>query len=172
MLTSFETRYKTLQAHLAPIVKKVGLGFMEAREYGIKECLQPLEWLKIMNMGILLREWQAMKQNTFHLQYDDNGCPIYIYPSDLPESDIYGLCKDKDMPKCCDCTQHTKTLGGGYIGLFSCADFDIEYGLRAYGIYPKGNRPDGISYMIINDNTSTPCNPPNPFQVNKTRNGV
>lgn len=172
MLTPFEHRMLSLMQNSTDFALPIASDYTEAKKYGITQDIEVINLVSILHTFTLLLEWKAAEQNTFFLK-EVNGCPQYVYPSDLPEAKIFGDCIKEREHLCCDCAQQTPAPQHrrGLIQAFQCHGINIEHLLRTQGLYPKGARPDGISQMTINEPASVPCNPANPFQINKQRYG-
>jgi hypothetical protein len=78
-------------------------------------------------MYLLLTEWKTWEQNTFFLEFDDEECPIFNYPSTVA---------DKELIDC-------------LIRRFDCLHIAIKPILKQWGIYPLGQKPDGIDYVLL-----------------------
>jgi hypothetical protein len=167
MLNQFETRHNAYLNSISELIADKGLDFLRKREWDMKSDTCVLRLLKILHVTVLLAEWQAMEQNTFYPKYDLNGCQQFVYPSEMPIAEVFGHCEYKTKDNCCDPCNKVVESGGGFIGAFNCLHIDIKPALRAMGVYPYGFRPNGIAYMVISDNSTSVCFPPNPFQVNK-----
>ena len=115
-------------------------------KWGIKDQdkkMQLLEDFGILYLYLAMLEWKAIEQNTFFLELDDEGCPIYQYPSTIA---------DEEVVNC-------------IIKHFSCQCTGIRGILRKFGVYPLGEKPDGIDYMHI-EAGNPPCDN-RLFQIDK-----
>lgn len=102
-----------------------------------------LEDMGALYMFLGMLEWKAWEQNTFFLENDENGCPIWQYPSTVV---------DEKFIEC-------------IIKHFHCKGVDIRNILRKFGVYPVGQKPDGIDYMHI-ELGYAPCDDRR-FQIDK-----
>ena len=170
MLNNFETRHKSYLSAVSDTLLNLSNKNLENKEWGLADQKEvcKIQMFGLLETFLLLLELKAMQMNTFQLKRDSNGCPIYVYPNDLPEAAYLEPCTIK-AKKCSSCCE-TPAPKGGIINAFRCMGINIVPALERMQIYPLGVRPDGISYMIINDTVSSPCQQTNPFQVNKIRN--
>lgn len=102
-----------------------------------------LEDMSILSLWMVMMEWKAWEQNTFFLEFDDNNCPIWQYPSTVV---------DEETLKC-------------VVKYFVCHCVDVRNMLRKWGLYPYGIKPDGIDYMHIEEGYA-PCDDKR-FQIDK-----
>ena len=119
--------------------------WFELSKWGVDDNnkLELLKEFGILYLYLGMLEWKAYEQNTFFLEHDEDNCPIYQYPSTVA---------DEETIKC-------------LIDHFLCQKVDIRLILRKFGVYPLGEKPDGIDYMHI-DTGNPPCDN-RLFQIDK-----
>lgn len=146
VITDFDRRV----GYVYDLARKVTYGwacsYYELGKWGIKSNKAQMNMMQ--DMGVLylffaMVEWKVMEQNTFFLQYDDQGCPMWHYPSTVVDE------------KFVDCL----------IKHFHCKGVDIRSILRKFGILPLMQKPDGIDYMHIEEGYA-PCDN-RLFQIDK-----
>lgn len=146
-ITDFDRRVRNVYALQNKVTYKQACTWFDKGKWGAANRVQHMELIEdfaILNLYLAVHEWKAWEQNTFFLEYDDNGCPIWQYPSTVVD------------PVTLDCI----------IKHFNYQCSDIRNMLRKFGIWPVGVKPDGIDYMHIEEGT-LPCDN-NIFQINKT----
>lgn len=156
MLNQFEVQYKEMLDHILKVTTKAVLSSSRLRAWALddKHELKKLELIEIVKMYVILMHWKAWEQNTFYRQYDTNGCPIWVYPSQLKETDLMFPCVNQK--KSCDCCKEVEH-GGGLIKLLHCCHINIAPALEAAGLLPLDRSPDGIDFMYIEQ--TPPCDP-------------
>lgn len=146
VITDFDRRV----GYVYEIAKKVTYGwscsYYELGKWGIKSNGKQMKLMQ--DMGVLylflaMLEWKTMEQNTYFLEYDENNCPKWQYPSTVVDSDFI------------DCI----------VKHFHCQGVDIRSILRKFGVLPLGQKPDGIDYMHVEEGYA-PCDD-NRFQIDK-----
>ena len=115
-------------------------------KWGVEGRGEKMELLKdfsVLYLYLGMLEWKAWEQNTFFLEHDEDGCPIWQYPSTIAD------------PEVIDCI----------VKYFGCQCVGFKGVLRKFGVLPIGQAPDGIDYMHIEEGFA-PCDD-NRFQIDK-----
>ena len=146
--TNFAGRLEGLLRLYNTSIKKDMYKALCSSEWGLKDpmvkSIEKLQDMQLLSLYMIMLEWKTYEQNTFYLTLDESDCPVINYPS---------LVAEKDLVDC-------------FIRYMECKhSMNIEPLLKAMGIYPVGVKPDGISYMYIN-NGPTSCDT-NIFEVDK-----
>lgn len=149
-----EAQYKDFLDHILQVTTKAVLNSSRLRSWAIddKDHLKKVELIAIVRMYAILMQWKAWEQNTFYRQYDQDGCPVWTYPSQLAETDLMFPCTHTESN--CGCCKETVS-GGGLIKLLHCCHINIVPALEAMNLLPLGKGPDGIDFMYIE--TTPPC---------------
>lgn len=166
MLNPFEALFVSYQKALLPLVQREASRFLDNAAWAIKDDTCLLESTLLLDAFILLNYWKTYEQNTFFTKYLPDGCPDWVYPSMVENTDMYDNCNNNITTDCC--CKKPQQGGSGWIGLFNCSQVDIRDALYAAGVYPSGMIPDGISFMII-EATSNLCDDDDAFVVDKPR---
>lgn len=167
-ITSVEFRYMEFLRRIHEISSPYIHKWLDDKKWGMDNHPKQLQELMLLQVYLSLLEWKAYWQNRHFLQYDDNNCPKFVYPSMLPEAELLLRCEVPHSNPCCGCTKHVEHQEGkGIIDNFYCLNIHILPALEAIGVYPLGNVPDGISYMVV-ETPPTVCSNDS-FQVDKPR---
>lgn len=147
VITDFDRRIGYVYDLATKITTPLAKGWMALGKWGVEKDRKPkMELLQdfgalYLYLGML--EWKAWEQNTFYLEHDEEGCPIWQYPSTIAD------------PKLIDCI----------LKYFGCQCTGTRNILRKFGVYPLGVKPDGIDYMHIEEGIA-PCSN-RLFQIDK-----
>ena len=146
VITDFDRRI----GYVYDLANKVTCGLTQQwfsmGEWGIKGRNKKMDLLQdfsVLYLYLGMLEWKAWEQNTFYLEHDEDGCPIFQYPSTIA---------DEEVIKCIE--KH-----------FACQCVGFRNILRKFGVWPLGEKPDGIDYMHIEQGTP-PCDDRR-FQIDK-----
>jgi hypothetical protein len=146
VITDFDRRVGNVYEIANKVTRSLACSYYELGKWGIsgnKKNMLVLEDMGVLYLFLAMLEWKAMEQNTYHLEYDENNCPKWTYPSMLVDE------------KFVDCI----------VKHFHCQGIDIRSILRKFGVLPLGQKPDGIDYMHI-ESGNPPCDN-RLFQVDK-----
>lgn len=169
MLTQIEARLMGALNAINPMLYEQAMMMDRKKEWGMpSDERKLLQHTQIMFVWWMLLQWKAVEHNTFYRTFDDDGCPVWKYPKDFKEAELWGQCTWETQP-CCDCSPKVQKTGNGWVGWWLCHHIHILPVLQQLNVLPD-SVPDGIDYMII-EQAISPCLD-NFFQVNKTRNNA